>query len=59
MEIDLTYQLMWWMRDQPERGKGHKALVAPEDEADRRNAFGRLERLKKVHLFDSGGSDHG
>jgi hypothetical protein len=59
LEFELTYQLVKWKRKQPERGMGHKALAAPEDEADRRNAFGRLERLKKVHLFDSGDSDHG
>ena len=58
-EIDLTYQLMHWKRDQPERGKGHKALAAPENEATRRAAFARLERLKKVHLLDSGDSGHG
>ena len=32
VEIELTYQLIQWRRDQPERGKGHKALAAPEDE---------------------------
>jgi hypothetical protein len=59
MEIDLIYQLGKWKRKQPERGQGHKALTAPEDEATRHQAFARLERLKKVHLLDSGGSGRG
>lgn len=57
MRIRLGFNLIKWLKD-PNHTEGHAALSIPSDEKSRA-AFERLERMIKVHLFDSGGPENG